>query len=198
MKFVRLLVLFAVTLQLGACVAPLVIAGVAVVPAYISPAIETAHEVADSSKQSSLKARAEAGDKVAQYGLGESFCCHAGGPLDRVSVYDNLAATNWYCKSAHQGYGPAQMRLAKIYSGRPVHGFRVVQWASALVGDAPSDLAVALMWANVAAARGDSEGVELRDDIRAHATPAQRAKAEELFAHWQSAPCRWAEVFPPR
>ena len=197
MKCIRLLVLLAATLPLGACVAPLVIAGVAI-PTYISPAIETAHEAVDSSNQSSLKARAEAGDMVAQYDLGESFCCHVGGPLDRVSVYDNLAATNWYCKSAHQGYGPAQMRLAKIYSGHPGHGFRFMQWASALVGNVESDLAVALLWAKVAAARGDSEGVELRDDIRAHATPAQRVKADALFARWKTAPCRWAEVFPSR
>ena len=196
MKIVRLLVSLVIPLQLAACIAPLVIGGIAV-PAYISsPAIETAYQFNDSSSQSSLKAKAESGDRIAQYRLGDSFCCHVGGPLDRISVYDNKEATNWYCKSAHQGYGPAQMRLAKLYSGHPIHGISMVQRASALVGDVETDMAVALMWASVAAAHGDAGGIALRDDFRTHATPEQRTKADALFAHWHSAPCRWSDVFP--
>ena len=181
---------------LGACAAPLVVVGGIAVPTYISPAVETAHEVHDSSSQESLKAVANSGDRVAQYRLGDSFCCHVGGPLDSISVYDNNEATTWYCKSARQGYGPAQMRLAKLYSGHPIHGIRLVQRASALVGHAETDMTAALMWASVAAAQGDKEGIELRDDLKAHATHAQLANAEALFTHWRSAPCRWSEVFP--
>lgn len=124
MKIVRLLVSLVIPLQLAACIAPLVIGGIAV-PAYISsPAIETAYQFNDSSSQSSLKAKAESGDRIAQYRLGDSFCCHVGGPLDRISVYDNKEATNWYCKSAHQRACPlhhadAVDRMARIKFRQP-------------------------------------------------------------------------------
>lgn len=195
-KIVRVLVSLTAPVLFTACMAPVIIGGIAV-PAYVStPAMETAQQASDASNQGALKSKAEAGDRIAQYKLGESFCCHGGGPLDRISVYDNEVATAWYCKSAHQDYGPAQLRLAKIYSGHPLHGIRMVQRASALVGSSGSDMAVALMWASVAAAQGDKGSIQLRDDIKAQATPEQRAKAEALFADWHSAPCRWSEVFP--
>ena len=193
---------FFVLLSLGmlmlfaACMAPVIIGGIAV-PAYVStPAMETAQQMGDASNRSALKEKAEAGDRIAQYKLGESFCCRGGGPLDRISVYDNDAATAWYCKSALQDHVPAQLRLAKIYSGHPLSGIRMVQRASALAGNAESDLAVALLWASVAAAHGDAAAVQMRDDIKAQATPEQRAKAEALFADWHAAPCRWSDVFP--
>jgi TPR repeat protein len=195
MKIVAALLASSLLQLLAGCIAPVVVGGIAVPVSAISPAVETAHEVRDSSGQDSLKARAQSGDRVAQFKLGEAFCCHVGGPLDNVSVYDNNQATAWYCKSAHQGYAPAQLRLAEIYSGHPIHGFRLVQRASALLGDAKSDMSVALVWASVAAAQGDKEGAKLRDDLKAQVTPAQQAKADDLIAHWRSAPCRWSEVF---
>ena len=129
MKIVRVLVSLTAPMLFASCMAPVIIGGVAV-PAYIStPAMETAQQMGDASNQGALKSKAEAGDRIAQYKLGEAFCCHAGGPLDRISVYDNEVATAWYCKSARQDYGPAQLRLAKIYSGHPLQGIRMVQRA---------------------------------------------------------------------
>ncbi|MEO7728627.1 MAG: hypothetical protein ABIS45_15335 [Burkholderiales bacterium] len=197
-KIVRAPVVIVMTLLLAACVAPMVVAGIAV-PTYVStPAFETASQYSDSSGRAALKTTAEAGDRVAQYNLGESYCCNGGGPLDRVSVYDNKEATAWYCKSANQDYGPAQMRLAKLYSGHPIHGISMVQRASALVGTTEADMAVALLWANVAAAQRVDGSVELRDGIRAHATAEQRVRADALLADWHAAPCLWADVFPSK
>jgi hypothetical protein len=183
-------------LLLAACMAPVVIGGIAVYPSMVSPAIETAHEVHDSSEQEELKVKAASGDHEAEYALGESYCCHVGGPLDHVSVYDNEKATYWYCRAAREGYGPAQLRLAAIYSGHPIHGFRSVQYASAWFGDPGKNMQAALMWANVAAGSGETNATALRERIRDAATPEQRREAEELGAHWHTAPCVWSEVMP--
>jgi TPR repeat protein len=176
--------------------APLVIGGIAFPSTVVSPAMETASEYSDSYGRGSLLAKAEAGDAAAQYKLADLFCCRAGGPLDRISVYDNEKATDWYCRAAVQGYAPAQIRLAQIYSGHPLHGFHTIQYLSAFLADPPTELTTALLWANVAAEHGDDFAVEWRDHIKALATPEQRAQAAAQLADWRSAPCRWLDVFP--
>jgi hypothetical protein len=162
-----------------------------------TPLVEGAQEGYDAARRDPLHTDAASGDPVAQYKLGDTYCCHGGGPMDKVSVYDNAKATYWYCKAARQGYGPAQMRLAQIYSGHPIHGLHIALRASALVGTAETDPGVALMWASVAADHGGGEdATELRDDIMAQATAKDRARAATLVKHWQTASCRWTEVFP--
>lgn len=118
-----------------------------------------------------------------------------------MSIYDNDKATQWYCKAARQGYGPAQLQLARLYSGHAVRGLHLALRASALVGSQDTDLGVALMWANLAA-RNKGEGdvddaTELRNEITLKATGAERAKASMLAREWRTASCQWAEVFPP-
>jgi TPR repeat protein len=162
-----------------------------------TPLIEGAQEGYDVARRGSLEAETAGGDPVAQYKLGDTYCCHGGGPMDQVSVYDNHKATFWYCKSARQGYAPAQLRLAQVYSGDPIHGLHIALRASALVDDVETDPGVALMWARVAANHGGGDDAgELRDKIMAHATDKDRVRAAALMKDWQSAPCRWSEVFP--
>jgi len=162
-----------------------------------TPLIEGAQEGYDAARRDSLEDDTATGDPVAQYKLGDTYCCHGGGPMDEVSVYDNPKATYWYCKAARQGYAPAQLRLAQVYSGHPIHGLHVALRASALVGTAETDLGVALTWARIAATHGgDDDAIELRDKIMAQATDKDRARAAALMKNWRTAPCRWAEVFP--
>jgi TPR repeat protein len=115
--------------------------------------------------------------------------------MDEVSIYDNEKATYWYCKAAKQGYGPAQLRLARVYSGHPIHGLHVALRASALIGTAETDLGVALMWANVAVNHGVGDAAALRDEIMERSTAKEREGASARIKSWQSAPCQWAEVF---
>jgi len=161
-----------------------------------TPLIEGAQEGYDAIRRNPLQADAASGDPVAEYELGDSYCCSGGGPMDKVSIYDNHKATYWYCQSARQGYGPAQLRLARVYSGHPIHGLHIALRASALVGTAETDFGVALMWANVAAHQGVEDAIALRDEIMKQATGKDRAKGSRLMKHWRTAPCRWAEVFP--
>ena len=181
MKYFALLFILALPLLLQGCYTPLV---------------EGAQQGYDVARRDSLEADTAIGDPVAQYKLGDTFCCHGGGPMDNLSVYDNPKATYWYCKSARQGYGPAQLRLAQVYSGHPIHGLHIALRASALVDTVQTDLGVALMWARLAATHGDEDATELRDKITEQATAKDRAKAATLMQDWRAAPCRWAEVFP--
>jgi hypothetical protein len=160
-----------------------------------TPLVEGAQEGYDAARRDPLHADAAAGDPVAQYKLGDTYCCKGGGPMDKVSIYDNPKATYWYCHAARQGYVPAQLRLAQVYSGHPIHGLHVALRASALVDTVQTDLGVALMWASLAAIHGDEDATELRDQIIAQATGKDRDKAARLMKDWRAAPCRWTEVF---
>jgi hypothetical protein len=167
-----------------------------------TPVIEGAQQGYDASKRGSLKtAAASSDDPIAQYKLGNNYCCQGGGPMDDLTVYDNNKATHWYCESARQGYGPAQLQLARLYSGHAIRGLHVALRASALVGNAETDLGVALMWASLAAnnkGEGDiDDATELRNEITEKATSKERAKAAMLTKKWRTASCQWAEVFPP-
>ena len=164
-----------------------------------TPAIEGAQQGYDAAKRKAIKtADASPNDPVAQYKLGNTYCCKGGGPLNDLSIYDNNKATYWYCKSARQGYGPAQLQLARLYSGHAIRGIHVVLRASALVGDAETDFSSALMWASLAAdnkGEGDADdAAELRKEIVGKATDEERARATILLKHWQTATCEWAKV----
>jgi TPR repeat protein len=161
-----------------------------------TPLIEGAQQGYDAVRRDPLQADAASGDQVAQYELGETYCCKGGGPMDKLTVYDNDEATRWYCKAAKQGYGPAQMRLARVYSGHPIRGLHIALRASALMGTPETDLGIALMWASVAANGGVEDAIALRDEITQRATDQERAKAARLMQDWRAAPCGWAEVIP--
>jgi TPR repeat protein len=163
-----------------------------------TPFIEGATEVYDHAQREQLRPAAASGDPVAQYELGNSYCCRGGGPLDAVSIYDNKEATRWFCRAARQGYGPAQLRLARIYAGHPVRGPRIAQHLSAVFGNPRTDITIALMWANVSAESGIEDAVPLRDDLAARASKPQRQRAAALQTKWRSAPCGWTDVFHNR
>lgn len=176
-------------LQLALLTFPLLLSGC------LTPFIEGATEAYDHSRRDQLRSEAIAGDPTSQFKLANSYCCRAGGPLDVISIYDNQAATRWYCRAARQGYGPAQMQLARIYAGRPIRGLRVAQHISAAIGNPDIDIAVALMWADVAVAGHVNDAEALRDELAAQASAKQRERAAALEQNWQTAPCQWKEVF---
>jgi TPR repeat protein len=161
-----------------------------------APVVEGAHETYDYSKRSSLEPKAAAGDAQAQYELGESYCCVVTGEATTsASVYDNNKATRWLCQSARQNYGPAQYKLARIYSGNLVEGIRILKRGAALLSDQKVDRPLALMWARIAAANGVEDAGELRDDLQKDATAEDLERTDALAAKWRSAPCEWQDVF---
>lgn len=166
-----------------------------------APVIEGAQQGYDATKRASIKTEnAIPNDRVAQFKLGNTYCCKGGGPLNDLSIYDNSKATYWYCKSARHGYAPAQLQLARLYSGHAIRGIHVMLRASALVGNAETDLSSALMWANLAAENkgdGDADDAsELRKEIADKATDEEKEKSAKLIKNWKIAACQWGDVFP--
>lgn len=163
-----------------------------------TPLIEGAQQGYDASQRGALKTEAASNIPVDEYNLGNNYCCRGGGPMDGLTIYDNNKATHWYCKAARHGYGPAQLQLARLYSGHAIRGLHVALRASALMDDAETNLSVALMWASIAAkntGKGDiDDATELRNKITQKATSKQRARAISLIKNWRTAPCEWAEV----
>ena len=48
----------------------------------------------------------------------------------------------------------------------------------------PEDYVLAHMWANLAAAQGNENGIEVRDLLEEEMTPAQLAEAQRLAREW--------------
>ena len=149
----------------------------------------------DVAERPEYQTKAEAGDPESQFRLGDSWCCSVGrhqGPI-RKDLYDNQTATEWLCRAAHQSYGPAQLELARIYSGRPFRYNEVKKVATRVLG-APTNLAAALMWANLARQNNVEDAAKVQAALMSESTSADQAEARRLAADWRSAPCTWRET----
>ncbi|MGH6920707.1 MAG: trypsin-like peptidase domain-containing protein, partial [Geminicoccaceae bacterium] len=112
---------------------------------------------------------AEQGDAMAQHNLGFMY---ANG---RGVAQDDVEAVRWYWMAADQGLADAQHNLGLMYA----YGTGI-----------PQDDLLAYMWLNLAAARspqGEQRklSAQLRDEVAARLTPAQRARGQELARNWQ-------------
>ena len=160
------------------------------------PVIEGAQQGYDAANRGGLKGKVESDDPITQYELANTYCCKGVGPLKEASIYDNNKATYWYCRSAQQGYLPAQLKLARIYSGSPIRGLHLVLRASNLAGANLVNLPVAQFWAELAAQQGDEDAIELRDAMKQKSTKEDQQLVATYLRHGHSAPCQWADVFP--
>jgi TPR repeat protein len=174
----------------GCFTAPLASVGIEV-------GVEGAQQGYDAVRRPELKKAAAGDDPRALFNLGNSYCCKGGGPMDHLTVYDNDQATHYYCEAARQGYGPAQLRLAHLYSGAAIRGLHIALRVSSHLGVSEIDRGEALMWAQVAADNGVEEAPRLHQDILAEASSQDRARADTLLKDWKAAPCEWSEVFAP-
>lgn len=165
-----------------------------------APMIEGAQQGYDATKRVQFKNEIKTDDPEKQYQLGNTYCCKGSGPLKDLSIYDNNKATYWYCKAARQGYGPAQIQLAKLYFGHAIRGLHVFLRASSAIGDPDTDLSLALMWAKRASLNKHDvdieDALELRNEITKKVTEQELAKTEVLLSNWQNVACEWSEVFP--
>ena len=114
-----------------------------------------------------LRAKAEQGDALAQFTLGEMYEKGRGVPQD-----DKRAAA-WYRKSAEQGFANAQVNLGWKYDkGQGV----------------PQDFAQAYMWLNLAAAQGNKTAIKARDlAVKKAYTPSQIEEGQRLAREWLAA-----------
>ena len=129
----------------------------------------------DDQALAELRARAEAGDAVAQFNLGFMYTNGEGVPQD------DDEAVRWYRLAAEQGHAPAQALLGAMYmDGRGV----------------PQDDETAHVWLNLAASRSTGEQrdeyVEARDAVAERMTREQLAEAQRRAREWEEA----SRLFP--
>lgn len=158
----------------------------------VAPILEGANVSKDKAVLSANREAAEAGDPEAQYKVGDAYCCS---PREGGGFYNNKLSTEWLCKSAQQGYAPAQYRLGQIYSGDMVDGIRILRRVATAAVGSPEDRAVAATWFALAAQQEQDDAAAQRDAILGALSDGERQRFEEYLAAGQSAPCRWDDVY---
>ncbi|MEZ5997944.1 MAG: hypothetical protein R3B98_04560 [Hyphomonas sp.] len=140
-----------------------------------------------ASQRAGLEADAAAGDPVAQYELGLSHCCMGPG-------FSTQTATEWLCRSARQGYAPAQYELGRIYAGEisrtPTPGQKVIRAVTA-----KSDPVSSYVWFRLSADGGLEKAEARTTEAAAEMTEQDMADAGALMRAWESMPCEYADVF---
>jgi TPR repeat protein len=156
---------------------------------------QAAFTAKDMGEREIYQEKADAGDADAEYRLGDSWCCTVLGHHSHLQqkIHDNQTATEWLCKSAHQNYAPAQITLARIYSGRPFRYNSMKQLAEKVKG-APKNMAAALMWARQAQANNSDDAADLIKTITDESSSEEQALADRMSQSWASQPCTWDET----
>jgi len=142
-----------------------------------------------------LRARAEAGDAIAQYNLAVTY------DFGEDVPENNKEAVKWYRLAANQGVSEAQFNLALMYDegeGVPVNDKEAVKWyrlaAKQGVANAQNNLAVmyangegvarnyvaALMWANIAVKNGAKNASSARNALTQLMSKADIARAKQM------------------
>ena len=111
-----------------------------------------------------LRPLAELGDAKAQLTVG---LLDFGGHGTRRNVAE---AGHGGRKAAEQGYDAAQFNLGMVYFNGKM--------------GLPQDYIRAHMWANLAAAQGNTNAAGFRDMVAEHLTPAQIAEAQKMAREW--------------
>lgn len=129
----------------------------------------------EKKKRQELTVAANAGDVVAQYELGNAFCCGYGPGKSTAK------ALEWYCRSALQGYGPAQYALGRYYGTRADTSYD------------PSlrqELIYSYMWYSIAALQKVPLADAERDALAIDMSPRELREASDHVRNWQTQGCR--------
>lgn len=119
---------------------------------------------------------AEAGNSLGQSVLAQAYLKGEGGLPRNVGEF-----LRWTRAAANQGNRTSMELLAVGYhTGAGV----------------PQDYVQAHMWANLAASRGSSRALKLRDDIAAKMTPDQIAEAQKAASRWRPVVTAQGEAAP--
>lgn len=165
-------VLIAVSISLSGCIAA---------------AVNTSTYAVKGMSRGELLPEAEAGDAVAQYELGKSYCCMGPG-------FDTQVATEWFCKAARQDNADAMYELGRIYMGdvsrTPAPGQKLRRAISA-----KKSLAHAHLWLSRAAGVDHADAAALLSKLTQDINADERTTAANLAMDWKAAPCEYNAVF---
>jgi hypothetical protein len=153
---------------------------------------EGAHVAKNRTIYNNNISKAQRGDVVAQFNVGEALCCS----IDEKdhTFYSTRKAVGWLCASAVQGHVPAMYKIGKIYSGDVVDGVRLARRLAQGVAGTSENHPVAYNWLVQAAARGEKDAKPLADKLWDGMEPAQQAETRKLVDEGLRAACRWEDA----
>lgn len=158
----------------------------------VGAAMESGRIAVDKATINNNIEAARAGDALAQFKVGEAYCCSLG---EGEGVYDTKLSVQWLCQSAAQGYGPAMYKLGKIYSGDVIDGVRLMRRVAQGVAGNSQSYPVAYRWFALADKRGIAEARDRADDLWRQMSADEHAKVSELTKADPARHCRWEDVF---
>ncbi len=156
----------------------------------VAAVFEGGHIAVDEARRAEYQRDADRGDKIAQYKLGNSYCCST----EKSGVaYDTEVAVAWLCASARQGYAPAMYKLGKIYSGDLVDGLRLLRRATTglnelATGNATS-LPISYSWLRLADQHGEPDARARMEKVRKSMSSADIQRSDLLASKGLNIPC---------
>jgi hypothetical protein len=155
----------------------------------------------DSEAVKWYRLAADQGDATGQVRLGLAYVTGKGVPQD------DSEAVKWYRLAAEQGDAVARHTLGAMYDlgqGAPedyqaeaskrirraadqgnAHGQYALGLAYTIGRGVPKDFVLAYMWLSLAAAQGDKDAADMRDEDAFGMTPDQVAEAQRLAREWK-------------
>ncbi len=170
---------------LAVCV--LLVAAASGLSGCVAAAVNTTTIAVKSAPRDELRPQAEAGDAVAQYELGKSYCCMGPG-------FDTQTATEWLCKAARQENREAMLELGRIYLGDVSRSVAPGQKLLRLVS-AKEAKPIAYVWLTRASANGHPKAEEWLRELASRMTDEDLRRAGEFDQEWPSIPCEYDQVF---
>jgi TPR repeat protein len=153
----------------------------------IGAAINTSTLAVKAADRDALRTLAEAGDSIAQYELGKSYCCTGPG-------FSSQTGTEWLCKSAHQGNADAMYELGRIDLGdisrSPAPGQKLRHMISSRKSPAH-----AFVWLSLASHTNHADAKKLLAELEENISVAERAEAARMMPGWQTMECEYNQVF---
>jgi TPR repeat protein len=158
----------------------------------VAAGVEGANIAKDKATISNNLEMAQKGDAVAQFKVGDAYCCSIG--ETESGFYNTRVSVGWLCASAVQGYGPAMYKIGKIYSGDVVEGVRLARRAASGVAGTSENHPVAYAWLAQAQARGVVDAAKRAQEVWAEMSAGERDDAMRLINAGLGATCRWEDA----
>lgn len=130
----------------------------------------------DKKERDQYMQAARDGDPAAQYKVARTYCCGLG------PFYNTRRAIDWFCRAARQGYVPAQLALANMYSDN-------LDDDPESLPKPPVDFVSAYMWYTVAAAQGNPTATLRRAELDNMMAAQDINTAKENATRWRQYEC---------
>lgn len=153
----------------------------------VGAAVNASTLAVKGASRGELAKRAEAGDDVAQYELGVSYCCMGPG-------FDTQTATQWLCEAARQGNADAMFELGRIYLGDVSRSLAPGQKLMRQF-TAKSSSPHAYVWLSRSAELGHEHAAEKLASLTEGMDRDGISEAQRLNRLWPDVECTYDDVF---